>query len=131
MPHNRAEGRNVHIYDANDPTTVLGGLVLVRGVTNANFFSMDNYKVICFAEDGPGIAGRHLGQEFLNNPSRPIDQLLRWHFRQAVLVNMRGAGEPIFETDFPPGTDMMGEVLSGPRAAERMEFELFSRLAIE
>jgi hypothetical protein len=39
MP-NRSAGRNVHIYDANDPTTVLGGLTLTNGVTNANFYSM-------------------------------------------------------------------------------------------
>jgi hypothetical protein len=43
---------------------------------------------------------------------------------------MRGAGEPVFEIDFPPGLDMMGEIISGPRAAERMEFELFSRFAV-
>jgi hypothetical protein len=40
---------------------------------------------------------------------------------------MRGVGEPIFEVDFAGG-DTMGEILSGPKAAERMEFELFSRL---
>lgn len=40
MPANRCFGRNVHIYDANDPNTVLGGLVLTNGVTNANFYSM-------------------------------------------------------------------------------------------
>ncbi|KAK9336853.1 hypothetical protein LIPSTDRAFT_75706 [Lipomyces starkeyi NRRL Y-11557] len=42
---------------------------------------------------------------------------------------MRGAGQPkpSFETDFPPGTDMMGEILSGP-AAKQMEAEPFSRL---
>ncbi|KAK9372161.1 uncharacterized protein V1513DRAFT_453139 [Lipomyces chichibuensis] len=39
-----------------------------------------------------------------------------WHFRQAVLANMRGAGEPSFEMDFPPGTDMIGEILGGPFA---------------
>jgi hypothetical protein len=32
-------------------------------------------------------------------------------------------------TDFPPGSDMMGQILRGPRAADRMEFELFGRLA--
>jgi hypothetical protein len=42
---------------------------------------------------------------------------------------MRGAGEPVFETDFPPGSDMMGEIMGGPKAADRMEFEFFSRLA--
>jgi hypothetical protein len=44
---------------------------------------------------------------------------------------MRGAGEPRFEHDFPPGSDVMDEVLKGPKAAERMEFELFSRLPAE
>ena len=44
---------------------------------------------------------------------------------------MKDAGEPIFEHDFPPGSDMMGHILRGPRAAERMEFELFSRLAAQ
>ena len=58
-------------------------------------------------------------------------KLFRWHFRQAVLINMRGAGEPIFEHDFPPGSDIVGSILEGPKAAERMEFELFNRLATE
>ena len=44
---------------------------------------------------------------------------------------MRGAGEPVFELGFPPGSDMMGEIMSGPQAAERMEVEMFSRLAVQ
>ena len=75
------------------------------------------------------IAGNYFDQKFLNHPHRPADSLLRWHFRQAVLANMRGAGEPIFEGDFPPGSDIAGEIRRGPKAAERMEFELFSRLS--
>ena len=43
---------------------------------------------------------------------------------------MRGVGEPNFKVDFPPGTDMVGEIMSGPRARGRMEFELFSRLPV-
>ena len=43
---------------------------------------------------------------------------------------MRDAGEPIFETDFPPGSDALDEMRRGPKAAERMEFELFSRFAV-
>jgi hypothetical protein len=86
---------------------------------------------VFFGHDSRGLAGKHLDQEYHNNPQRPVDQLLRWHFRQAVLANMRGAGEPIFEHDFPPGSDIVGGILSGPRAAERMEFELFSRLATQ
>ena len=86
---------------------------------------------MCFARDKDNIAGNHLDQRLLDNPQRPIDQLLRWHFRQAVLVNMKGAGEPNFEHDFPPGSDMIGSVLKGPKAAERMEFELFNRTATQ
>ena len=86
---------------------------------------------MCFLEDVVGIAGKHLDQEFLDNPQRPVDQLLRWHFRQAVFANMRGAGEPMFEHDFPPGSDMISEILRGPKAAERMEFELFNRLGAQ
>jgi hypothetical protein len=45
-PPNRSAGRNIHIYDANDPTTVLGGLILTNGVTNANFYSMVEILII-------------------------------------------------------------------------------------
>ena len=62
------------------------------------------------------------------NPLSIIDILLLWHFEQTVLANMRGTGEPVFEFDFPPGTDMMGEIRLGPQPAERMETELFNRL---
>jgi len=41
---------------------------------------------------------------------------------------MRGAGEPIFEHDFPPGTDMMTEIQEGPYAQERLEMEFAVRL---
>ena len=44
---------------------------------------------------------------------------------------MKGAGEPRFESDFPPGSDMMGSILKGRKADEMMEFELFSRLAVD
>ena len=84
-----------------------------------------------FGFDCRGIAGKHLDQILLNDPQRPRYELLKWHFRQAVLINMRGAGEPVFENDFPPGSDIMGSILKGPKAGERMEFELFSRMATE
>jgi hypothetical protein len=86
---------------------------------------------VFFADDNYGIAGTHLDRRLLDDLQRPVDQLLRWHFRQAVLVNMKGAGEPIFEHDFPPGSDIVGSILKGPKAAERMEFELFNRMAIQ
>jgi hypothetical protein len=39
-PRDRTGGRNVHIYDARNPTAVFGGLILSNGVTNANLYSM-------------------------------------------------------------------------------------------
>lgn len=47
---------------------------------------------------GFGITGEY--SEFGDDERRPADQLLRWHFRQAMLTNMKGAGEPVFEFDF-------------------------------
>lgn len=78
------------------------------------------------------IAGTHLDNDssdsFVSSPNRPPDELLDWHFRQAVLTNVKGTGEPCFEHDFPPGSDMLGQIRRGPKAGERMEFELFTRL---
>ncbi|KAK9489626.1 HNH endonuclease-domain-containing protein [Lipomyces doorenjongii] len=90
----------------------------------------DGYKITCFDKDPFEIDGRILDPicREPNGKDSASDELLRWHFRQAVLANMRGAGEPSFEMDFPPGSDMMGEILSGPEAGKRMEAELFSRL---
>jgi hypothetical protein len=86
---------------------------------------------VFFCLDWNDIAGKYLDQEHFATPQRPAIELLRWHFRQAVLGNMRGAGEPSFEHDFPPGSDIVGDILRGPRVAERMEFELFNRLACQ
>ncbi|KAK9489552.1 hypothetical protein V1508DRAFT_406998 [Lipomyces doorenjongii] len=58
---------------------------------NAN----DDYRIVCFLDDSLGLAGRQLD---------PICRDLEDPHHQAVLANMRGAGEP------------------------RMEFELSSRL---
>ncbi|KAL7625910.1 hypothetical protein AAE478_005134 [Parahypoxylon ruwenzoriense] len=90
----------------------------------------DDYKIVCFQPDSSKVAGGFLDRGFLHDPRRPAPELLRWHFQQAVLTNMRGTGEPVFEHDFPRGSDITGDIRDGPKAAERMEFELFSRLAI-
>ncbi|KAK9248723.1 hypothetical protein V1506DRAFT_551415 [Lipomyces tetrasporus] len=92
----------------------------------------DGYKITCFDEDSFRIDGKILDPicRESSGEAGARDNLLRWHFRQAVLANMRGAGEPVFEMDFPPGTDMMGDILGGPEAGKRMEAELFSRLNV-
>ncbi|WEW59145.1 hypothetical protein PRK78_004614 [Emydomyces testavorans] len=100
----------------------------------------DDYSIAVNPYDGYRVqAFRPNAWEYHNNVLHPvcrqpghlhqvIDALLRWHFEQAVLCNMRGAGEVSFEFDFPPGTDMMGEIRQGPLAVQRMEAQLFSRL---
>ncbi|KAL1984114.1 hypothetical protein VTN96DRAFT_9614 [Rasamsonia emersonii] len=90
----------------------------------------DDYKIIVFSLDTFGLDGRSLDPVCRNpaDPNHVSDELLRWHFRQSVLANMRGAGEPIFEHDFPTGTDIMTEIREGPYAKERFEMELSSRL---
>ncbi|KAF2194976.1 hypothetical protein K469DRAFT_545534 [Zopfia rhizophila CBS 207.26] len=134
-------GRWITIPPA-DPTkgsinSVQNGLFLeatIHQLFDSYAFSVnpdDNYKIVFFSFDPRNLSGKHLDQRFLNDPQRPVDQLLRWHFRQAVLANMRGAGEPIFEHDFPPGSDTVDDILRGPKAAERMEFELFGRLGTQ
>ena len=53
--------------------------------------------------DGNRIASTHLDKAFLEDPKRPVDELLRWHFRQAVLANVRGQGELRFDSRSPSG----------------------------
>ncbi|KAG0138778.1 hypothetical protein HOY82DRAFT_544825 [Tuber indicum] len=91
----------------------------------------DGFKVVAFDPDIRGLDGRIL-DPVCRNPADPhcvSHQLLRWHFRHSVLANVRGLGEPIFEHDFPPGTDMVGEILVGPKGKERFELEISSRLS--
>ncbi|KAG0132646.1 hypothetical protein HOY82DRAFT_643445 [Tuber indicum] len=90
----------------------------------------DNYKIVVFDMDIRGLDGRILDPvcRSLDDPHSVSDQLLRLHFRQSILANVRGAGEPIFEHDFPLGHDMVGEILAGPYGQERFELEIASRL---
>ncbi|KAJ5859668.1 hypothetical protein N7534_004945 [Penicillium rubens] len=64
--------------------------------------SQDGYEIVTFLPNHWQIDGRGLGPVCRrpNDPNHVTDDFLRWHFRQSVLANMRGAGEPIFETDF-------------------------------
>lgn len=70
------------------------------------------------------VSGRLLAQSFLASPQRAPDALLRWHFRQAVLANVKGAGSPVLESD----SDVLAAVYEAPMAAERMDLEVFCRL---
>jgi hypothetical protein len=45
-PHNRSKGRNVQLYNKEDRDTVIGGLRLTSGITNANFYEMVEIIII-------------------------------------------------------------------------------------
>ena len=45
-------------------------------------------------------------------------------------MDIKGAGGPILEQDFLADSDMIGSILEGLKTAERMEFRVFSRLAV-
>ncbi|KAJ8101636.1 hypothetical protein POJ06DRAFT_194240 [Lipomyces tetrasporus] len=90
----------------------------------------DDNRIVCFLDDSLGLAGRQL-DPVCRDPGHPHhvnDKILFWHFQQAVLANMRAAGEPIFDEDIPPDCDTMNAIRSGPVPTERMEFELSKRL---
>ncbi|PGH06289.1 hypothetical protein GX51_02486 [Blastomyces parvus] len=90
----------------------------------------DDYKLISFFPDDMTIDGRIL-DPVCRDPTDPncvSDELLRWHFRQSVLANMRGAGEPVFESDFPAGTDRMATLREESYGKERFKIEINSRL---
>ncbi|KAG0640480.1 hypothetical protein HOY80DRAFT_1068881 [Tuber brumale] len=86
----------------------------------------DGYKVVVFDPDLYGYDGKTLDPVCRNpdDPHRVSNHLLRWHFRQSVLANVRGAGEPVLERDFLPGTDSVGEVLAGPYAPKSLGLEM-------
>ncbi|OJD20389.1 hypothetical protein ACJ73_08279 [Blastomyces percursus] len=83
-----------------------------------------------FMPDDFGIDGRILYPVCRDpeNIHRVSDEVLRWHFRQSFLANMRGAGEPVFEHDFPPGTDMLCTQQQEPYGKERFEMALATKL---
>ena len=104
----------------------------VQTMFNAYLISInpdDGYKVVVFDTDIYGYDSRIL-DPVCRNPANPhcvSDESLRWHFRQSVLANVRGAGEPIFDHDLPSGTDMMNKILASSYTQERFELELPSR----
>lgn len=62
----------------------------------------NGYKIIYFGIDNMCVDGKILDPVCRNpnNPHHVSDGLLRWHFRQSVLANMRGAGEPIWSMSY-------------------------------
>jgi hypothetical protein len=51
-PRNRSSGRDVHLYSIENRNTIIGGLRLTSGITNANFHEM--VEIVIFF-NGPYI----------------------------------------------------------------------------
>lgn len=90
----------------------------------------NTYRVVAFQPDCWDLHGKilHPVCRQPGDSNAVLDALLKWHFEQAVLCNMRGLGEPLYDFDFPPGSDMVGTILKEPQADQRMEAELSNRL---
>ncbi|KAL5357299.1 hypothetical protein BJX96DRAFT_162990 [Aspergillus floccosus] len=83
----------------------------------------DGYKITYFDQDLNAL-------DPANPQHRVSDGLLRWHFRQAALKNMKRVQDvwPDWEFDLAGG-NLLEIIRRGPNAEERMELELFARLA--
>lgn len=106
-------------------------------VTELNNTTQDDYKIAWFAPgNNAGLDGQRLRDSAIaptnrNRNLRVSDSAPHWHFEQTVLKNMRGAaGEqwPNWEHDLAEGEDVIGAIMEGPDAAQRMELELSTRL---
>lgn len=90
----------------------------------------DGYRMQSFSPNVWELHGKVM-DPVCRDPDNPLSvdgALLRWHYEQAVLCNVRRAGEPVLEFDFPPGTNMIEDIQQGPQPAQQMEAELFNRL---
>ena len=70
----------------------------------------------------------HVSRAVFTGPYCASAELLRWHFRHAVLHNMRGSIDPLLR-EIP--STRVADILQRPGAAERMEAEILGRLALE
>lgn len=57
MPLNRSGSRDVFFYNAEDRNTQLGGLILNKGITNRNFYSM--ITILCVLKSSPVLRDEH------------------------------------------------------------------------
>ncbi|OBZ79901.1 hypothetical protein A0H81_01457 [Grifola frondosa] len=91
------------------------------------------YIVIPFVAGYDDIAGKILKLDHITDPTiRPLDDLLRDHFLQCVLKNMKGAGEPNwdYEDALDDGSmDLSRSDIWGSKEGQaHLEFELAHRL---
>ncbi|KAK6511443.1 hypothetical protein TWF481_000359 [Arthrobotrys musiformis] len=93
------------------------------------------YKVYVFGSDRYELSGKRMKVSARENGDRGVrDALLMWHFRQCVLKNMRGSGEPSWDYGPNEGGDVVGRLLSScddpDRAMARLGHEVAARLSL-
>ncbi|KAF3211247.1 hypothetical protein TWF106_007870 [Orbilia oligospora] len=90
-----------------------------------------DYRVYAFDDDNFGYSGKYMSLPARQNgESGARDTLLQWHFRQSVLANMRGAGEPIWDYGPNEEGDVVGRLLSSDHTMTRLGEEVGARLAL-
>ncbi|KAI9785912.1 MAG: hypothetical protein M1839_008178 [Geoglossum umbratile] len=90
----------------------------------------DNFKITCFVEDYLGFDGRHMVFRG-DSPERyqPLWGLLKYHFRMAVLCNMKARGpEYDWDEDITPGMDPVAEISNSKEGKLRFELIMAERL---
>jgi|SRR5712675_520099 len=91
------------------------------------------HVVIPFVPGYDDIAGKVLKLGHIGNRDLcPLDDLLRDHFLQGVLKNMKGAGEPTWDHEDALGGGMMDlsrrDIWGGTTGRRHLEYELAHRL---
>ncbi|KAL4877863.1 hypothetical protein BJY04DRAFT_221635 [Aspergillus karnatakaensis] len=89
----------------------------------------NGYRVVVFEDDVLNFGGGELNQSTRTGPmnARVSNDCLNWHYRQCILTNMRGAGEPIWNVDEEDHDDMQA-LMEHEHAAELLEDEFGTRL---
>jgi hypothetical protein len=88
------------------------------------------YVVIPFIDGYKDIAGKFLKLDHIADPNfRPLDELLRDHFLQGVLKNMKGAGDPTWDYEDALGRmDLPIDLWGSKEGQAHFEFEMAHRL---
>jgi hypothetical protein len=89
----------------------------------------NNYKTVCFVKEpeldrvimsrNPDVPAKH----------QPCRALLKYHFRMAVLLNMKArAGYPEWDEDIPEGSNQIAEITNSEQGKLRFETVLAGKL---
>ncbi|KAF3221172.1 hypothetical protein TWF191_007142 [Orbilia oligospora] len=91
------------------------------------------YRIYDFGRNKFGYGGNFMSataRQSNSNNNGARDTLLLWHFRQCVLANMRGAGEPLWDYSPREEGDVVGRLLSSDHTMTRLGEEVEARLAL-